>query len=303
MTASAATTGSIVERIVGETGEPGEIVEAARALSARVLPALAEALAQAIAPQLGLELEAVAVARIAEARPDGEGFALAIAASEASPDALILTLDPAACGLLVALLFGSDADAPAAAMERDLSPTETDICSLAFEAIAAALNGSGERALALQLPVPPAIAGQELRKLALRDGPGVRITFSLGTQASRGRLALTMPQRLLVKYRTAGAEHLPPATWTERIGAEVRRTDVTVRATMPLARMTLSQLAALEPGQLIAFQDDASSQVRLSARQKTLFVCDFGKLGSNYTVRVRHPFENGSALLQALPHG
>lgn len=303
MSASTASTGSIVERIVGETGEPGAIVEAARGLSARVLPALAEALAQAIAPPLCLELETVAVARIAEARPDGEGFALAIAASEASPDALILTLDPAACGLLVALLFGSDADAPAPAMGRDLSPTETDICSLAFEAIAAALNGSGERALALRLPVPPAIAGQELRKLALRDGPGVQITFSLGTQANRGRLALTMPQRLLVKYRTAGAEHLPPATWTERIGAEVRRTDVTVRATMPLARMTLSQLAALEPGQLIAFQDDAVSQVRLSARQKTLFVCDFGKLGSNYTVRVRHPFENGSALLQALPHG
>lgn len=303
MNASSAPIGSIVERLVGETGEPGEIVEAARAIVRRVVPALSEAVAQSISPLLCVELESVEVGRIAEARPEGDGFALAIAASEASPDALILTLDPAACGVLVALLFGADPDAEAPAIARDLSPTEADICSLAFDVVANALSETGERVFAVRLPVPAAICGQDLRKLALRDGPGVRVTLSVGTASAKGRLVLTMPQRLLVRYRAADATHLPAATWTERMGEEVRRADVTVRATMPLQRMTLSQLAALQPGQVIDFQEDAASQVRLSARQKTLFVCDFGKLGANYTVRVRHPFENGSALLQALPHG
>lgn len=303
MTAVSAMPGSIVERLVGETGEPEQVVEAARALSSRVVPALAEALAQAISPLLTFEADSTQIARMAEARPDGEGFALAIAASSASPDAVILTLDPAACGMLVAVLFGADPDAPAAPIARDLSPTEAEICSLALDTVATALGSTGERAFAFQLPVPAAITGQELRKLGLRDGPGVRLTFSFGTPGAKGLLAVTLPQRLLVKYRAAGATHLPAATWSERMGEEVRRADVTVRATMPLARMTLSQLAALQPGQLIEFQEDASSQVRLSARQKTLFVCDFGKLGSNYTVRVRHSFENGSALMQALPHG
>ena len=44
----------------------------------------------------------------------------------------------------------------------------------------------------------------------------------------------------------------------------------------------------------------AQSKALLSARQKTLFVCEFGKLGKNYTVRIRHPFDAGQDLMDGL---
>lgn len=81
------------------------------------------------------------------------------------------------------------------------------------------------------------------------------------------------------------------------------RSGVDLQATMPLARMTLGDVASLQVGQLIEFQADAQSQAKLSARQKTLFVCEFGKLGQNYTVRVRHPFDAGQDLMEGLVAG
>jgi flagellar motor switch protein FliM len=41
----------------------------------------------------------------------------------------------------------------------------------------------------------------------------------------------------------------------------------------------------------------------LSARKKTLFVCEFGKLGQNYTVRVKHPFDAAQEFIDGLLPG
>ena len=72
---------------------------------------------------------------------------------------------------------------------------------------------------------------------------------------------------------------------------------------MPLARMTLGQIAGFASARSIEFEGDAQSQAELSARQKTLFVCEFGKLGQNYTVRVRHPFDAGQDMMEGLVPG
>lgn len=69
---------------------------------------------------------------------------------------------------------------------------------------------------------------------------------------------------------------------------------------MPLTRLTLGDLANLQVGQVIDFDETAQSRARLSARGQTLFVCEFGKLGQNYTVRIKHPFDAGQDFIDGL---
>ena len=69
---------------------------------------------------------------------------------------------------------------------------------------------------------------------------------------------------------------------------------------MPLARLTLGQIAGLQQGQIIAIDPAAQSSALLSARNKTLFVCEFGKLGQHYTVRVRHPYDAAQDFIDGL---
>lgn len=290
----------IIERLVGETGDPSRITGAARGLIERAITAIRDGLKQDLALDLGIEPASIELSRMTDAKPDGEGYAMMVAASPASPDALVLTMDPGAVALVVTALFGGDPGVVAAPINRDLSPTERVVASRVFEEIAKGIGGSGNKAFEIMLPPPQAISGAELKKHILRDGPAVRIELVVMTPAGSGRIVLTIPQRLLKAGADAGQKGGQAGQWGQRFGEEVMRSGVKLQATMPLARMTLGQIASLRVGQVIEFEGDAQTQAKLSARQKTLFVCEFGKLGQNYTVRVRHPFDAGQDIMEGL---
>jgi len=291
----------IVERLVGEIGEPDRVTETARALIEGALPAVVEGLKRRLAVDLSIELVGVELSRMADARPEGIGSAMTVGASGAVQEALVLSMDADAVALIVSALFGGDPGIAIAAIDRDLSPTETVVASRVFEEIAVALNETGARSLDVTLPLARAICGEEIAKQVLRDGPGVRIALAVSAPAGKGAITLTIPQRLLLKGSAAEALETGPAPqWRQRFGEEVMRSGVELQATMPLGRMTLGQISNLRAGQVIEFDADAQSHAKLSARQKTLFVCEFGKLGQNYTVRVRHPFDAGQEIMEGL---
>ncbi|HEY4192735.1 MAG TPA: FliM/FliN family flagellar motor switch protein [Mesorhizobium sp.] len=311
MTDAAATSAEnralIVERLVGETGEPNQVMAAARALAERALPAIMLGLQQNMATSISMEIAAIELVRFIEARPPATNHAMTIAASASSPDALVLSIDNDALAVVVSTLFGGDPQDAVAPIARELSPLETEVATMIFEQVAQAINGSGPRAFEFKLPLPLAITGTEMMKHILRDGPGVRVVFSMATPMSRGTMALMMPQRVLLKHRGdtgAPAKDAAPATeWRDRFSEEVMRSTVTLEATMPLGRLTLGDLDGLDVGQVIELEETAQTQARLSARGQTLFICEFGKLGQNYTVRIRHPFDAGQDFIDALLPG
>lgn len=290
----------IIERLVGETGEPERVTDAARGLIEKAVPAIRQGLKERLTLDVTMELASVELSRMAEAKPEGDGHAMTIAASGASPDALVMTMDADTLALVVSVLFGGDPGIAIAPIRRDLSPTETVVASRVFDEVAKALSQTGDKPFDLALPTPDAISGADLRKHALRDGPGVRAVLSFATPAGSGKIVLTMPQRLLLKGAGAAQKAGPANQWRQRFSEEVMRSGVELQATMPLARMTLGQIAHLRVGQVIELEGDAQSQAKLSARQKTLFVCEFGKLGQNYTVRVRHSFDAGQEIMEGL---
>jgi flagellar motor switch protein FliM len=290
----------IIERLVGETGEPDRVTDAARDLVEKSSAAIGEGLKQNLSLDLTIELAGVELSRMVDAKPDGDGHAMMVAASSSSPDALVMTIDPDAVALIVSALFGGDPGISVVPIRRDLSPTETVVASRVFEEFAKGLGQSGDKPLDITLPLPQAISGTDLKKHILRDGPGVRIVLAVSTPAGAGRIVLTMPQRLLLKGTGSDASQKTGPQWRQRFSEEVMRSGVELQATMPLARMTLGQIAGLRVGQVIEFEGEAQSQAKLSARQKTLFVCEFGKLGQNYTVRVRHPFDAGQDIMEGL---
>lgn len=305
--APAETRSPILERLIGATGEPSQVKAAARSVGERAVPAIMQALAEKFAIDVTVELQGVELVRYTDARPTVTNHAMSVTPSAISPDALALTIDAEAVALIVSLLFGGDPAAPVAPIERPLSPLELDVVTQVFEQIAQAVNGSGERSFNLKLPVPQAISGVEMAKHRLRDGPAVRITLGIVTPGARGTINLIMPQRVLLKYRggagTPSGETIPGDDWRMRFSQEVMRSTVTLEATMPLSRMTLGQLAQLRPGQVIEIEQSAQANAQLSARDRTLFVCEFGKLGQNYTVRIRHPYDAGQDFMDSLSAG
>lgn len=283
----------LIERLVGETAEPDRVTTAARALGARALPVIATSVADLLPGGLQFELESVELGRISEVFTEAGDFApLTVAASAHSPDALLLSLDVAAVSLITGLMFGAGADMPDVAVEQPLSATQLQISALVFARIAEAINGSGTRAMKVRFPLPKPITGEDRSKHVHRDGPAARIVYRLFTQSGEGRLSVTMPQRIALAPR-GGDETTTGAAveWQSRFGGEVMRSKLMLEATIPLGRMTLGDISSLSVGQIVEMPAASPGDTRLSARDKTLFICEFGKLGQHYTVRVKHPFD------------
>lgn len=295
----------IVERLLGDTGEPEHIVRAARALGLRALPAIRDSLNEQVSYPIEIEMEEVTLGRMAEARrPEAENDTLVVAASATSPDALMLIADAQAIALLVSALFGGDPDMKVSPILRPLTMIELELASVVFEATAKALNGSGVRALSIKFPMPAAVSGQELRKLVIRDGPSVRMVFRLIAPSGEGSFTVMMPQRVLLLHRGDGVaepdDSAQQARWHARFSEEVMRSAVKLEATVPLSRMTLGDLSQLFVGQVIEMPETAPTETKLSAHRKPLFTCEFGKLGQNLTVRVIEPFDQGKEFIDGL---
>jgi flagellar motor switch protein FliM len=294
----------IIERLVGDSGEASHVIGAGRVMAEHALPLLRKALAGEIGAPVALDLHAVEVSRVAEARSSaGETFAMVVVASPESSDAMTMVIDAPAIAVMVCALFGGDPDLPVPPIERGLSQIEMDVATLVFQEIAQAMNGAGQRSLDLRLPVQRAMSGPEAKRRTLRDGPAVRIVFGLSTPTDTGTVTVTIPQRVLLASRGAGADRdadHAATDWRQRFSEEVMRSTVALEATMPLGRLTLGQIAGLEKGQVIELEETARSQALLSARNKTLFVCEFGKLGHNYTVRIAHPYDAGQDFIDRL---
>ncbi|CDX32604.1 Flagellar motor switch protein FliM [Mesorhizobium sp. ORS 3359] len=298
----------IIERLVGDSGEAAQVIGVGRGMAERALPVLQKALASELGAPVTVDLQAVEVGRVPEARSRaGDAFALTIVSSPTSADAMTLVMDAHAVAVMVSALFGGDPDQPVAPIERDLSQIEADVATTVFQEVATALNGSGRRSLDLRLPVPRATSGGEARRRILRDGAAVRIVFGVSTPTDTGMITVMIPQRILLSTRGANAKveegESSEFDWRARFSEEVMRSTVRLEATMPLARLTLGDLAAFEPGQVIEFEEKAQLNARLSARDKTLFVCEFGKLGQNYTVRISHPHDAGQDFIDGLMPG
>lgn len=304
-TSPADTRAYIVERLVGETGEPERIIEAARALAERSVPQALTSLNEALSSPVNMEVRNVELTRFANGRAQGAtNHAMTIAASASSPDAMMMLIDPDAIAVVLSALFGGDPDLPITPITRDLSPTETTIAGMVFAKFAESINGSGPRAFDIRFPLPTAITGTEMAKHVVRDGPAVRVDLKLFSGAGSGTLSVLMPQRVLLKHRgdtvPGQASAAAQRDFGMRLGEEVMRSAVQLDATMPLAKLALGQIAGLREGQVIAIEPGAQFGVQLSARKKTLFVCEFGKLGQNYTVRIRHPFDAAQEFMDGL---
>lgn len=293
----------IVERLIGASGAADEVVGVARGQAERAMPTLAKTINDALTSQVEIAIVDVDIGRQGDMTGiAGDNGALTVVASATSGDALVMSIDAAAIGVIVNALFGGEPDT-STEIDRPLSAIELDVAAIAFEKAAAAFNGTGARSLNLKFPLAPPVTGDDLVKKTLRDGPSVRVHYSIFTGSGSGKLVMSMPHRVLLQHRGAKAragEETAALDWSERFSSQVIRSAVNMEATVPLARMTLQEVALLEEGQVIELPINAQSQTKLGTPGRPLFVGDFGKLGQHYTIRINHPFDAGQELMEDL---
>ena len=194
-------------------------------------------------------------------------------------------------------------DTPAA---RPLSKIELDLAVMVLDKIGNVLR-SGVNAPGGFEPFieRPRNASDRNRPAGEDDEFAVVIRMTIGIGAISSEFAIVVPQKALLKTvisfpKSSNQGGRGQKEWTEQITEQVHRSNVTLEARIRLDTLTLNTISRLMAGDVIPFQDKGDVKVDVSANGRDMYVCEFGRAGANYMVRVKDNISTDDELLQHL---
>ncbi|MDR7143369.1 FliM/FliN family flagellar motor switch protein [Rhizobium sp. BE258] len=190
--------------------------------------------------------------------------------------------------------------------DRLLSVIELELGVMVFDKIASvlrsAVNAPGGFEPMLELP-----HALENRAKPSEDKPdefAAAINMSITLAGMTSEFSLIVLQSALLKTQIsapkAKSQSSKSSEWAEQIGHQVRRSHVTLEAKIRLQDLTLRTISKLAAGDVIPFRDEQDVRVEVSANSKELYVCEFGRSGENYTVRVKDTMSSDDELIRHL---
>jgi len=216
------------------------------------------------------------------------------------PD-FIISCDSPVIITLMEILLGAPANTIEEPKPRSLSNIELDVATMIFEKVADVLKSAVTVAGSFEPIIGrPYNAGE--RPAADPDVADVyaaciNVTMGLGPVLST--FSIIVPQQTLLKTtvvfpKGVGQGRKAKGEWGEQLEQQVRRSTVNLEARIKLQSLTLDTISRLQPGDVIPFQDAKDVRVEINANGRDLYVCEFGRSGAKYTVRIKdtHGSEN-----------
>ena len=295
----------ILARLTGKLGDEATISR----LSASLGEVFAEFLPDMLESELGFEV-AVSYAGFTTGRYSEltEGLGGAMAFCDASLrdwcDRFTVICDSPMVITLVENMLGAVSDAVEDPEPRPLSKIELDVAAMMFDRITSVLKTAIGGADGHEPLLGPA-HNAEARKPeedGAEDPFVAMVNMAGGIGPVLSTFHVVIPQGVLLKSTiTAPKPANAPKTrveWSEQLGEQVRRSKVTLEARIRLEAQTLDTVSRLQAGDIIPFNEAGDVRVEVNANGRNLYVCEFGRSGARYTVRVKDTYGSEEELLQ-----
>jgi flagellar motor switch protein FliM len=205
---------------------------------------------------------------------------------------------------LVENMLGAVSDSIEDPQPRPLSKIELDVAAMMFDRISGVLKTAVSSATSFE-PLLGAAHNAELRK-PVEDGTQnahvAMVNMAVGIGPVLSTFHVVIPQATLLKSVIAAPRPAnvakTRAEWSEQLSEQVRRSKVTLEARIHLEPQTLDTISRLQPGDIIPFNEAGDVRVDVNANGRNLYVCEFGRSGARYTVRVKDTYGSEDDILQ-----
>ncbi|WP_439615026.1 FliM/FliN family flagellar motor switch protein [Shinella sp.] len=295
----------VLARLTGRLGDQATISK----LCASLGDVFAEFLPDMLESELGFEV-AVSYAGFETGKygPLVEGLGGAMAFCDASLrdwcDRFTLICDSPMIITLVENMLGAVSDTIEDPEPRPLSKIELDLAAMMFDRISGVVKTAVNGANGFEPFLGPA-HNAETRKAA-DDGSDdtfvAMVNMAVGIGPVLSTFHIVVPQSVLLKSNIAAPKPANVAKtrveWSEQLGEQVRRSKVTLEARIRLEAQTLDTISRLQAGDIIPFNETGDVRVDVNANGRNLYVCEFGRSGARYTVRVKDTYGSEDELLQ-----
>ena len=179
---------------------------------------------------------------------------------------------------LVENMLGAVSDTIEEPEPRPLSRIELDVAAMVFDRISGVVRTAVAGTQSYEPVIGPAYNAEE-RKAAdeeVETGFAAQINMAVGIGPVLSTFSLVVPQVVLLKSTIA-----PPRP------AHIRLED-----------LTLGTISRLQVGDVIPFMETSDVRVDVNANGRKLYVCEFGRSGARYTVRVKDTYGSEDELLR-----
>lgn len=295
----------VLARLVGQLGDRETISKRCAALG----DVFAELLPDVLAGEFGFEI-AVSYAGYEVGRYgqliSGLGGAMALADCELRDwsGQYAVVCDSPFIVTLVENMLGAVSDSIEEPEPRPLSRIELDVAAMIVDRISGVLKIAVGRTNSYEPLVGPPynVEGRKTPENGSEEAFAAMVQMSVGIGPVLSNFYLVVPQRALLKSAIAAPkaanEIKTPREWSEQLSEQVRRSKVTLQARIRLESQTLDTISRLQAGDIIPFHDTTDVRVDVSANGNKLYVCEFGRSGARYTVRVKDTYGSEDELLQ-----
>ncbi|MBN8910502.1 MAG: FliM/FliN family flagellar motor switch protein, partial [Rhizobiales bacterium] len=114
--------------------------------------------------------------------------------------------------------------------------------------------------------------------------------------------ALHPIRKLLERSRALAGTNVDP-DWQKKMQDGLASSDMLLKGVLEGPEMTLDQLAALEPGQILRLNVDTKSLIALECQDERIFMCRLAQSKSQFALVVEHPIDREKELVTDLISG
>ncbi|OLP58375.1 flagellar motor switch protein FliM [Xaviernesmea oryzae] len=193
---------------------------------------------------------------------------------------------------MVEMLLGAAPETISPPVPRALSAIELDVAAMLFEKVAnvlkSAVNASGGFEPTLERPLN---ATERSIPEEAADIHAAAVKISLVAGPISAIFTIVIPHKALLKTKIVFPKGIGQArktknAWSDQLEQQVHRSAVSLEARIRLEDLTLNDVCRLQAGDIIAFKDVHDVRVDVNANGRDLYVCEFGRSGERYTVRI-----------------
>lgn len=227
----------------------------------------------------------------------GETDLLLVIGGDEGEPAGYATIDSAATSILFGVTLGADRSSEIMSITSPLSPMEAGILKISGHPFALAFKDA--QLANSQCEIIDFKGQVDVEHMSELNGGVVVFRFQMTFGQLSGEIALFVFRELLTPNdENVTAENDNLSKWNTDLRDGILQMNVGVKAIISLEPATLGDLGRLRAGDIIDFPSDNPLQAVLSARNKTLFVGQFGRVGNRYSVRVERPNQRRSDLVE-----
>ena len=193
---------------------------------------------------------------------------------------------------VVEAMYGGDGTEPPLEDARPFSALELRVARTLAEQAANALKAAFMPISEASFKLERVETRMDFVSIGRPKNPAVVAKIGIKVLGRGGEMFVVIPQSALnpmrqILARDANSEVAArDPRWAKQFENEIRRTEVTLRATIEERQFTLGDIADLKVGQVLKLQATPTSRIKLECNDEALFWCQLGQGDGHYTVRV-----------------